>query len=51
MNVQLLSAQFTVKDLNKEDASAVYDLCKENTIFYKYHPPFVTVESGVLPVK
>jgi len=45
MEIQNLSAQYTVKPLAKEDVGQVYDLCKGNTIFYQYHPPFVTVES------
>lgn len=45
MEIQNLSTQYTVKPLTKEDVGTVYNLCKGNTIFYQYHPPFVTLES------
>ena len=45
MNIQFLSNQYTVCDLLPEDAEMVCEALKNNTIFYKYHPPVVTVES------
>ena len=45
MNIQFLSNQYTVRDLLPEDVEMVYEALKNNTIFYKYHPPVVTVES------
>ena len=44
MNVQHLSSQYTVRDLLPADAEAIYEVLKANTLFYKYHPPMVTVE-------
>ena len=45
MNIQHLSNQYSVRDLLPADAEMVYDALKNNTIFYEYHPPMVTVES------
>ena len=44
MNIQHLSSQYTVRDLLPADAEAIYEVLKANTLFYKYHPPMVTVE-------
>ena len=45
MNIQKLSTLYNVRILNNDDALAVYDLCKQNTAYYKHCPPFVTIES------
>ena len=45
MKIQHLSKQYTIRNLFPADAEMIYDLLKNNTIFYKYHPPMVTVES------
>ena len=45
MNIQLLSNRYTIRDLLPQDAEMVYEVLKANTLFYKYHPPMVTVES------
>ena len=45
MNIQFLSNRYTIRDLLPQDADMVYEVLKNNTIFYKYHPPMVTVES------
>lgn len=45
MVIRHLSRQYTVRDLLPTDADTVYEALKNNTIFYKYHPPMVTVES------
>lgn len=45
MEIQYLSSQYIVRDLFPTDAEMVYEALKNNTIFYKYHPPVVTVES------
>lgn len=45
MEIQYLSNQYTVRDLIPIDAEMVFEVLKKNTIFYKYHPPMVTVES------
>ena len=45
MNIQYLSNRYTIRDLLPQDAEMVHEVLKANTIFYKYHPPMVTVES------
>lgn len=45
MEMQYLSSQYTVRDLLPADVDMIYDVLKNNTIFYKYHPPMVTAES------
>ena len=45
MNIQYLSSKYTVRDLVPADAELVYEVLKNNSIFYEYHPPMVTVES------
>lgn len=39
-----LSARYAVRRLSAADVEAVYALCRENRLFYDYHPPFVTRE-------
>lgn len=45
MKPELLSSKFTVRRLRTEDIDRIYELSSRNTIFYQYHPPFVTRES------
>ena len=45
MNIQYLSSKYTVRDLVPADAELVYEVLKNNSIFYEYHPPMVTLES------
>ena len=45
MNIQFLSDRYTIRDLLPQDADMIYEVLKNNTLFYKYHPPMVTVES------
>ena len=45
MDIQHLSSQYSVRALLSTDAEMVYEVLKNNTIFYEYHPPMVTVES------
>ena len=45
MNIQFLSGKYIVRDLLSADAEIVYEALKNNTIFYKYHPPMVSIES------
>lgn len=56
MDVGLLSKSYAVRRLNEGDVDALFELMRENTLYYKYHPPFVTKESIVedmraLPLK
>ena len=45
MDIQHLSNQYSVRNLLPADAEMIYEVLKNNSIFYKYHPPMVTVES------
>lgn len=45
INIQYLSSKYTVRNLVPADAELVYEALKNNSIFYEYHPPMVTVES------
>ena len=45
LNIEILSKSYFVRRLNQRDIDSIYDLCRENTVFYQYHPPFVTKES------
>lgn len=45
MNVENLSKHFFVRHLNQNDIDLIYALSCKNTIFYQFHPPFVTYES------
>ncbi len=45
MELCRLSTLYNVRKLNDNDIEALYNLCKENPIFYRYHPPIVTKES------
>ena len=45
MNIEILSKSYSVRRLNQRDVDSIYALCRENTVFYQYHPPFVTRDS------
>lgn len=45
MDLDFLSKSYAVRRLGDDDIAVLFDLMKENTIFYRYHPPFVTRES------
>ena len=45
MEIQAFSNQYSIRYLIPADVEMIYDMLKSNTIFYKYHPPMVTVES------
>lgn len=45
INEKLLSERYSVRRLTADDTAAIYELCRKNTIFYEYHPPFVTPDS------
>ena len=40
-----LSKRYAARKLTTNDADAIYELCRRNTLYYEYHPPFVTLES------
>lgn len=45
MNIDNLSKIYNVRKLNETDIDTIYDMCSKNSIFYKFHPPFVTTNS------
>lgn len=47
MNINDISARcgYLVKALTEKDADIVFDVLKGNTLYYQYHPPFVTKQS------
>lgn len=45
MDIHDYSRHYTIRALLPEDAAMVYEILRQNAIFYRYHPPLVTVES------
>lgn len=45
MDITTLSNKYQVRRLQKNDLEEIYQLCKSNPLFYKYHPPFATKET------
>lgn len=45
MEICKLSFQYKVRRLNEMDKDAIFNLSKDNPVFYKYCPPYVTKES------
>lgn len=45
MDISKLSARYAVRRLTEDDVEMIYDLSSGNSIYYRYHPPFVTRES------
>ena len=45
MDVNSLSKSYYVRRLSSRDIDVIYQMCCKNTLFYQYHPPFVTRES------
>lgn len=45
LDVCALSSRYAVRPLLRPDAPAVLALCEGNPLFYRYHPPFVTLQS------
>ena len=40
-----LSRRYAVRVLTEADVEMIFALCRTQTLFYRYHPPFVTPES------
>ena len=51
MNINELSKDYKVRKLTESDVDIIFDLCKDNEIFYRYHPPFVTKQSIIDDLK
>ena len=45
MNICELSTEYSVRKLTAADIDIIYELSAENTMFYKYCPPYVTRDS------
>ena len=45
MDVSLLSDLYLVQMLDESDIERIYELCRKNTLYYQYCPPFVSEES------
>lgn len=45
MNEKEFSKEYSVIKLNKENLQQIYELCSENSLYYQYCPPFVSLES------
>lgn len=45
MDISKLSARYAVRRLTEDDVEMIYDLSSGNSVYYRYHPPFVTRES------
>ena len=45
LDIRNLSDEYAVRRLTPEDVPAIFALSAGNTLFYEYHPPFVTEES------
>ena len=43
-DISSLSSTFSVRKLDETDIPWLYELCRGNPLFYRYHPPFVTKE-------
>ena len=45
VEISEISKIYQVRRLGRDDVDAIYELCRVNQIFYRYHEPFVTKES------
>ena len=45
MNINSFSNKYTVRCLTSKDIDSIYDLCKDNKLYYDYCPPFITKEA------
>ena len=43
MQINQLSKKYNIKKLNPNNAKEVYNLCKNNTIYYEHCPPLITI--------
>ena len=42
MEISLLSDRYLVRRMTEDDIVEIYALCRNNTLYYRYCPPFVT---------
>ncbi len=43
--MKIVSRRFNVRGLTEQDVPVIYDLCRQNPLYYHHCPPFVTEES------
>ncbi len=44
MDITTISKHFTTRILNEDDMDIIYNLCKENKLYYHHCPPMITHE-------
>lgn len=45
LDIKSLSRQYEIRLIQDTDVPVVYELCRRNTLYYQYCPPFVTEDS------
>ena len=45
MNILLLSERYLVQKIEISDVAKVYELCRNNSLYYQYCPPYVSEQS------
>ena len=45
MYVSFLSELYHIQRIEKKDVATVYELCRNNSLYYQYCPPFVSEQS------
>ena len=45
LDVSLLSNRYLVQKIDSADVAKVYELCRNNSLYYQYCPPFVSEQS------
>lgn len=51
MDVSLLSDRYLVQMMGVSDVERIYELCRKNSLYYQYCPPFVSEESIISDMK
>ena len=51
LNSEYFSNKYSVRKIETENIKQVAELCRENTLFYKYCPPFATEETILDDIK
>ena len=51
MDVSLLSDRYLVQMMGESDVERIYELCRKNSLYYQYCPPFVSEESIISDMK
>ena len=51
MDIAAISTRYRVRLLTEEDIPEILSLCRENTLYYRYCPPFVTEKTIAADMK